>query len=136
MVKKEELKQNWEKINSQLKEVKRFLNEDKSDEALYFIWLAAENLVNNLKVTVNGIYLKEHQAKSEILKEYFAINLLKKDYAKTFERLSKYRIVAEFHPYTSIPKDYTREDVLNFLKEIEELKEEIKKILKEKGVLI
>ena len=129
MVKKEELKQNWGKINSQLKEAKRFLEETKLDEALYFIWLAAENIINNLKVAINGFYLKDHKAKTEILKGYFVTGKLKKDYSKTFEKLSKYRIVAEFHPYTSIPKDYSREDVLNFLREVQELKGEVGKFL-------
>lgn len=135
MVKKEEIKQNWEKINSQLKEVKRFLEENKLDEALYFIWLAAENIVNNLKVAINGFYLKDHKAKTDVLKDYFVTDKLKKDYSKTFEKLSKYRIVAEFHPYTSIPKDYSKEDVLDFLKEIQELKKEVEKILIKKRVL-
>jgi len=135
MIKKEELKQNWEKINSQLKEVERFLEEKKLDDALYFIWLAAENIVNNLKVTINGFYLKDHRTKTGILKEYFVMGKLKKDYSKTFEKLSKYRIVAEFHPYTSIPKDYEKEDVLNFLREIQELKKEVEKFLIKKGIL-
>ena len=108
MVNKQEIKQNWEKINSQIKEVKRFLEEDKADEALYFTWLAAENIVNTLKVSIDGYYLKEHKAKTYLLKEYFILEKLKKDYSKIFEKLSKYRIVAEFHPYTSIPKDYTQ----------------------------
>lgn len=134
MIKKEELKQNWKKINSQLEEVKRFLQENKIDEALYFTWLAAENIVNNLKVTINGFYLKDHKLKTRILKEYFVAGRLEKDYSKIFEKLSKYRIVAEFHPYTSIPKDYSRQDVLNFLKEVRELKKEVEKLLVKKGV--
>ncbi|MEA2053670.1 MAG: hypothetical protein U9O96_00910 [Candidatus Thermoplasmatota archaeon] len=135
MVKKEELRQNWEKINSQLEEAERFLKEGKLDEGLYFIWLAAENIVNNLKVAINGFYLKDHKAKTDILKDYFATGALKKDYSKTFEKLSKYRIVAEFHPYTSIPKDYMEKDVLNFLREIQELRREVEKFLIEKGIL-
>lgn len=135
MVKREELKQNWKKVNNQLREVRRFLKEDKVDEALYFIWLAAENIVNNLKATINGFYLKNHRAKTNILKEYFVIGKLKKDYSKTFEKLSKYRIVAEFHPYTSIPKDYEKEDVLDFLKEIQELRKEVENFLVKKGIL-
>jgi len=131
MIKKEELRQNWEKINSQLEEVKRFFEEKKLDEA----WLAAENLINALKVSVNGFYLKDHKEKTYILKDYFIQEKLKKDYSKTFETLAKYRLVAEFHPYTSIPKSYTREDVLNFLKEIQELKKEVETILIKKGVL-
>ena len=115
MIKKEEIKRNWEKINSQLEEVDRFLKEDKIDEALYFIWLAAENIINNLKVSLNGFYLKEHKIKRDILKSYFINETLKKDYSLIFEKLSKYRLVAEFHPYTSIPKDYTKKDVLSFL---------------------
>ena len=135
MIKKEELKQNWNKISSQLAEVKRFIEEDKPDEALYFIWLAAENIVNNLKVTINGFYLKDHRAKTDLLKDYFVMGKLKKDYSKIFEKLSKYRIVAEFHPYTSIPKDYTKQDVINFLKEFQELKKEVEKFLIKKGIL-
>lgn len=135
MIQKEEIKQNWNKINAQLKEVKRFLEEDKLDEALYFIWLAAENIVNCLKVATNGFYLKDHRAKTGILKDYFAVGKLENDYSKAFEKLSKYRIVAEFHPYTSIPKDYTEHDVLAFLKEIEELKKEVEKLLVKGGVL-
>jgi uncharacterized protein YutE (UPF0331/DUF86 family) len=135
MIKKEEIRKNWEKINSQLKEVKRFLEEEKLDEALYFIWLAAENIINNLKVGINGFYLKDHKAKTDILKDYFVNGILKTDYSKTFEKISKYRIVAEFHPYTSIPKDYTRRDVLKFLIEIQELKKEVESFLIKKGVL-
>jgi hypothetical protein len=135
MIKKEEIKQNWKKIENQLGEADRFIGEDKPDEALYFIWLAAENIVNNLKFVKNGLYLKNHKAKTRILKEYFIIGVLKNDYSDTFERLSKYRIVAEFHPYTSIPKDYTREDVLSFLEEIQELKGEVEKFLIKKDVL-
>jgi uncharacterized protein YutE (UPF0331/DUF86 family) len=135
MVKKEEIKQNWGKINSQIEEAKRFLAQGKSDEALYFTWLAAENLVNNLKVAINGFYLKDHKSKTDKLREYFVIGTLKKDYSKAFERLSKYRIVAEFHPYTSIPRDYTKKDVLNFLRDIQELRAEIEKFLIKKGVL-
>jgi uncharacterized protein (UPF0332 family) len=135
MIKKEEIKQNWKKIENQLGEADRFIGEDKPDEALYFIWLAAEYIVNNLKFVKYGLYLKNHNAKTRILKEYFIIGVLKNDYSDTFERLSKYRIVAEFHPYTSIPKDYTREDVLSFLEEIQELKGEVEKFLIKKDVL-
>ena len=135
MVGREELKQNWEKIKSQLHESKRFLEEEKIDEALYFVWLAAENIINSLKVAVNCIYLKEHKAKTDLLKDYFVVGKLKRDYSKTFEKLSKYRLVAEFHPYTSIPKDYTKTDVANFLKAIEELKNEAKEFLIRKGMI-
>lgn len=130
-----ELKQNWQKINRQLAEAKRFLEEEKPDEAFYFTWLAAENIINTLKVTINGYYLKDHAAKTDLLKNYFATNRLKKDYSKIFEKLSKYRLVAEFHPYTSIPKDYTKEDILAFLEEIQELKKETEEILNKKGIL-
>ncbi len=135
MIKKEEIKQNWKKIESQLKEAKRFIEENKLDEALYFIWIASENIVNNIKFAKNGFYLKNHKTKTRILKEYFVTGILKNDYSKIFEKLSKYRIVAEFHPYTSIPKDYRIEDVLHFLKEIQELKKEVERSLIEKGIL-
>ena len=135
MVQNKELRQNWEKVNCQLEEVRRFLVEDKVDEALYFIWLAAENIINNLKVGINGFYLKNHHAKTDLLKDYFIMGILNEDYSKTFKELSKYRLVAEFHPYTSIPKDYTKEDVLNFLENIEKLKDEVEKFLTKKGVL-
>jgi HEPN domain-containing protein len=135
MINKEGIRQNWRKAESQLREAKRFLDEDQPDEALYFIWLAAENIVNSLKVGINGFYLKEHEAKSSLLKDYFATDVLRKDYSKAFEQLSRYRIAAGFHPYTSVPKDYTREDVLNFLLEIQKLKKEAEGFLGRKGVL-
>lgn len=135
MVKAGELRKSWEKISSQLNEAERFLQEHKTDEALYFIWIAAENLINCLKVSVNGIYLKGHRAKTSILKGYAAQGLLKQDYSPAFERLSKYRISAEFHPYTSIPRDYTERDVIRFLEKIKELKREVGRILGKKGVL-
>lgn len=134
-ISKLEVAQNWDKIESQLKEAGRFLDEDKADEALYFTWLAAENLVNNLKVSINGFYLKEHKEKSRVLEEYFIHGTLKRDYSKTFEALSKYRLVAEFHPYTSIPKNYTEEDVTKFLEDIKALRNEVRAVLMQKGVL-
>lgn len=135
MIKEGEIRQNWRKVESQLREAKRFLDEDQLDEALYFIWLAAENIVNSMKVGINGFYLKEHEAKSSLLKDYFAMDVLRKDYSKTFEQLSKYRIAAGFHPYTSVPKDYTRGDVVNFMLEIQKLKKEAEGFLAKKGVL-
>lgn len=135
VISKKEIVQNWSKIESQLNESKRFLDEDKPDEALYFIWLAAENIVNTLKFSVNGVYLKEHAAKSRELENYFILGTLKNDYSKTFEKLSKYRIVAEFHPYTSIPKDYTKADVIGFLWDITKLRDEVNVILAGTGVL-
>jgi uncharacterized protein (UPF0332 family) len=129
------IREAWLKIEEQLNEARNFLKKDKIDEALYFIWIAAENIINSLKTTMNGFYLKDHRGKSYVLKEYYALSILKKDYSKTFEKLSKYRIAAGFHPYTSIPKDYTKEDVIEFLREIEGLKEEVEEILKDKGVL-
>lgn len=134
MVNKEEIKQSWKKIDDQLNETRRFLQEKKLDEALYFIWIAAENIINSLKTAKNGIYLKDHREKGYILKEYFVLGVLKKDYSRTFEKLSKYRIAAGFHPYTSIPKDYTEKDVLNFLNVIEELKKEAENVMIQKGV--
>ena len=136
MPNKEELVQNWKKVTSQLEEVNRFLQEDKIDEALYFIWLAAENMINSLKFTLNGSYFKDHKAKTTILKEYFVTGTLKNDYSKTFEKLSRYRLVAEFHPYTSIEKDYTKEDVVNYLSEVKGLRNEVNEILIKKDMII
>lgn len=135
MTKREKISQNWKKVNKQLNEAIRFLKEGKLDEALYFVWLAAENIVNSLKVAVNGVYLKEHKLKTEVLRIYFANGLLKKDYAKTFENLSKFRIAAEFHPYTSIPRSYKGKDVLSFLEEIQGLKKEVEGFLRERKIL-
>lgn len=135
IIKKEEIRANWKKINDQLKEAKRFISEEKVDEALYFVWLAAENLVNTLKVLINGFYLKGHKTKAYTLKDYFLIGILKKDYSETFEKLSRYRIPAEFHPYTSIPKDYTKENVERFMNDIEEFKKEIERKLIEKKII-
>lgn len=135
MVTNEGLREGWGKINGQLGEAMRFLQENKADEALYFIWLAAENIVNSLKTAINGFYSKEHREKSYILKDYFALGTLEKDYSGTFEMLSKYRIAAGFHPYTSIPRNYGKGDVARFLGEIEGLKKEVEKLLVKKGVL-
>lgn len=135
MVTDEGIRQNWSKTEEQLNEAKRFIEEGKIDEALYFIWIAAENVINSLKTGINGIYLKDHKEKGYILKDYFVLGTLKKDYSRTFEQLSKYRIAAGFHPYTSIPKSYTKADVLNFLKEIEELRAEARAALIKRGIL-
>ncbi len=82
MVTHEGIRQNWNKTEDQLKEAKRFIEEGKIDEALYFIWIAAENVINSLKTGINGIYLKDHNEKSHILKEYFILETLKKDYSE------------------------------------------------------
>ncbi|RLI88242.1 MAG: hypothetical protein DRO98_03405 [Archaeoglobales archaeon] len=123
------------KIDDQTNLAGRFLNENRIDEALYFIWLAAENLVNTLKIAINRFYVKDHREKSLILKEYYVLGYLNRDYSELFERLAKFRIAAEFHPYTSIPKSYTKDDVLNYLKQIEELREEVIKYLKKRGLI-
>lgn len=127
--------ENWAKTQEQLSEARRFLQEGKPDEALYFTWLAAENLANTVKVLRNHAYLKEHKEKATLLKTYFALGFLKKDYSLTFARLSRFRIAAAFHPYTSIPKQYTAKDVSSFLKEIEELQKEAGELLRKKGLL-
>ncbi len=132
---KRKIQEAWEKVEDQLKLAKRFLEEDRIDEALYFVWIAAENIVNTIKTAINGYHLKDHKEKSYVLKEYFATGVLKKDYSKIFERLSKYRIAAEFHPYTSIPRNYSKKNVIKYLGEIDELKREVEIFLKKKGVL-
>jgi len=129
------LREAWKKVEDQLSLARRFLEEGRTDEALYFVWIAAENLVNTLKVAMNGRYVTDHREKSLLLLEHYAFGILKRDYSKLMERLAKYRIAAEFHPYTAIPRDYTKEDVEHYLKEVEELKKEIESILKSKGVL-
>ncbi len=123
------------KIDDQINLARRFLNENRIDEALYFIWLAAENLVNTLKIAINGFYVKDHREKSLILKEYYVLGYLGKDYSKLFEKLAKLRIAAEFHPYTSIPKTYTKKEVLSDLKQIEELRGEVIRYLKKRGLI-
>ena len=122
------------KIDDQINLARRFLSENRVDEALYFIWLAAENLVNTIKLAVNGFYVKDHREKSLILK-YYILGYLSRDYSELFEKLAKFRIAAEFHPYTSIPKSYSKNDVLNYLKQIEELKEEVVRYLRKKGLI-
>ena len=125
----------WVKIEDQISLAERFLKENRTDEALYFVWIEAENLVNTLKVTINGKYLKDHREKSLILLEYYALGTLKKDYSELMEKLAKYRIAAEFHPYTSIPRSYTKSDVENYLHEVKEMRREIEGILKDRGLL-
>lgn len=134
-MRREKIRKGFDKIKEQLKDAEEFLKKNKTDEGLYFIWIAAENLVNSLKTTLNGFYLKGHREKSYILKDYFVLGILKKDYSTLFEKLSKYRIAAGFHPYTSIPKNYTKQEVIEFLEKIKELKGEVEKILIKRGVL-
>ena len=123
------------KIDDQIGLAKKFFKEGRVDEALYFIWIAAENLVNTLKTAINGFYVKNHKEKSLILKEYYALGYLENDYSDVFRRLAKFRIAAEFHPYTSIPKSYTEEDVLNYIRWIEKLREEVEEYLRERGLI-
>ena len=125
----------WRKVEDQLSLARRFLGEGRVDEALYFVWIAVENLVNTLKVSINGRYVKDHREKSLILLEYYALGILKRDYSKLMEKLAKYRIAAEFHPYTAIPRDYSEDDVIKYIEEVDELKKEVEGILKSKGVL-
>lgn len=132
MLTKKDIKLSIEKIEKQLSRTRLYLEENELDDALYYVWLAAENLVNLLKVSINSFYLKNHKEKSEILKFYYSKNILKKDYSSLFEKLAKYRLAAQFEPYTSIPKDYSKGDVSSYLNEISLLKEEVFKILKEK----
>ncbi|RLI99272.1 MAG: hypothetical protein DRP06_03755 [Candidatus Aenigmatarchaeota archaeon] len=134
-MRREKIREGWDKIKEQLKDAEEFLKKNKTDEALYFIWIVAENLVNSLKTTLNGFYLKEHREKTYILKDYFVLGILKKDYSDLFKKLSKYRIAAGFHPYTSIPKNYTKQEVIKFLEKIKELKGEVERILIKRGVL-
>ncbi|MCK4730217.1 MAG: hypothetical protein KAT28_02760 [Candidatus Aenigmarchaeota archaeon] len=134
-MRREKIREGWDKIKEQLKDAEDFLEKNKTDEGLYFIWVVAENLVNSLKTTLNGFYLKEHREKSYILKDYFALGILKKDYSTLFKKLSKYRLAAGFHPYTSIPKNYTKQEIIKFLEKIKELKGEVERILIKRGVL-
>lgn len=131
---KEKVEEALIKIEDQISLAERFLGEDRIDEALYFIWLAAENLVNTLKIAINGFYVKDHREKSLILREYYALGYINKDYSEIFEKLAKFRITAEFYPYTSIPKNYTRKDVINYLRQIKELKEEVIEYLRKRGL--
>jgi len=133
MLTKKDIILSIEKIEKQLARAGFYLKENELDDALYYVWLAAENLINLLKISVNGFYLKDHKEKSDVLKAYYSRSMLNKDYSLVFEKLSKYRLAAQFEPYTSIPKDYTKDDVNYYLNEILSLKKEIYKFLKEKG---
>lgn len=134
MLRKEDIQKNLETIEKQIKRARGYLKEKEIDDALYYTWLAAENLVNSLKVNINGFYLTDHKEKSEMLKEYYARNLLNKDYSQIFKILSKFRLAAQFEPYTAVPKDYEKADVHFYLKEINKLKKEVYTFLKQKGI--
>ncbi len=84
------------KIDDQINLAKRFLNEDRIDEALYFIWLTAENLVNTLKTAINGFYVKDHREKSLILKEYYILGYLNKDYSEVLKSLQSLELQPSF----------------------------------------
>jgi len=84
----------------QINLAKRFLNEDRIDEALYFIWLAAENLVNTLKVAINGFYVKDHREKGLILKEYYILGFLARIILKSLKSLQSLELRLSFILYS------------------------------------
>ena len=108
---KEKVEEALIKIEDQISLAERFLGEDRVDEALYFIWLAAENLVNTLKIAINGFYVKDHREKSLILREYYALGYINKDYSEIFEKLAKFRITAEFYPLVACKTPSDREEI-------------------------
>lgn len=119
----------FELAKKQLSIAENFFDEQYTDDALIYVWNCFENLTNCLKDYFNNKPLYDHRPKIEVLKDFFLQKKIKCDYSKTFSKLIYYRLVAEFGPYTKIPKDYTEEIVHAYLQEANTFLEEVKTII-------
>lgn len=115
--------------SKQLGIARNFFKDDDIDNALVYAWNCFENLTNCLKDIFNKKPLYDHRPKVQVLRDYYLAGVLKQDYSKIFSKLIRYRLVAEFGPYTKIPKTYTKEDVRNYIKRAEELTHEVERHL-------
>ena len=132
---KEEIIENWNKTIKQMEKAQQYLDRDEIDDALYFTWMASENLLNAIKVQVNGIHTTSHARKSRDAKRFYALGILSKDYSEVIRKLSELRLAAAFHPYTQIEKEYSKEDVEKFMEDIKSLMNETKNFLQTKNIL-
>jgi len=119
----------------QIKTAKEFFDKNKIDNSIYYIWLSFENLINILKDSFDGRPTQIHKEKIVILKNYYLIKQLNKDYSKTFKELQKHRLAAGFGPYSNIVKNYTKDDVKKYLEEVESLLKETEASLKKRNKL-
>ena len=114
----------------QLDIARGFLEGDDIDNALIYVWNCFENLVNCLKDSINRRPVYDHRPKVQVLRDYYLSGVLKQNYSETFSKLIRFRLAAEFGPYTEIPKTYARDDVDNYLKEAVRLLDEVKILVK------
>jgi len=135
MVTKVEIRENWGKVEKQVKKAEESLKNNEIDDCVYFVWLASENLMNTLKTIVNGRFTVSHKRKVFDAKRYFLKGVLKRDYSKTVKKLSQLRLVAAFEPYTIVKKSYTKDDANQFLENIKHLKNEVETKLRSERVL-
>ena len=119
----------------QIKTAKDFFNKEDIDNSIYYIWLSFENLTNTLKDSLNGRPTQIHKEKIVILKNYYLIKQLNKDYSKTFKELERHRLAAGFGPYSNTVKNYTKDDVKGYLEDIESLLREAEASLKKRGII-
>lgn len=126
---------NWKKIEKQIKKADEALKRNDTDNAIYFTWLAVENLMNTLKMQINGRFTTSHRRKGFDAKRFYLKGVLKRDYSKMIGKLSRLRLVVAFHPYTKVKEEYTRRDAKQLLNGTQSLKTEVENILKKKGII-
>lgn len=120
----------FELAEKQLQIAEDFFQKEDIDNSLIYIWNCFENLINCLKDHFNNKPLYDHRPKIEVIKDFYLAQKVKQDYSRTFIKLISYRLVAEFGPYTKIPKSYTQKDVEKYLQEAKTFLEEVNQILK------
>ena len=119
----------------QVKTAKDFFNKEDIDNSIYYVWLSFETLTNVLKDSFDGRPTQVHKEKIVILKNYYLIKQLNKDYSETFKELLKHRLAAGFGPYSNIVKNYAKEDVKKYFKEVKSLLKETEASLEKRGKL-
>lgn len=126
---------NWQRIKGHLQLAQDALQNKNADNLILFTWLAAENLINSLKLQINGSFTTIHSKKATSAKRFYARGILQKDYSETIGKLIKFRLVAEHHPYTRLREKYTLEEAKRYFRDIESLFKEVEAILKQRNVI-
>jgi len=134
-IKMNEIRENWNLIKKQVETAEKEIKNNEIGNAIYFTWLAAENLMNTLKTQIDGYFTTSHRKKVFDAKRFYLKHILNKDYSATIKKLSKLRLVAGFSPYTRTKQSYTREDAKKFLKDIKSLMAEVEEKLKKGGII-
>lgn len=127
---------NWQRIKDHLKLAEDALRNKNADNLILFTWLAAENLINSLKMQINGSFTTSHAKKATNAKRLYAMGVLRRDYSDTIGKLTKLRLLAEHHPYTHLQEQYTLEEAKQYFQDIKSLFKEVETILKQRNVVI